>query len=56
MAKKKKYVPRKDDDWNEEAAKEHKQVIREKEKNIKDRYNKWWDSDKRKWKEGFDGH
>jgi len=51
--KKKKYEARKDDDWDEEATIEHRQNIKEKEKYIRDKYKKWWDSDNRRWKEGF---
>ena len=35
MAKKKKYVPQEDDDWDAEEAKEHRQIIRAKEIAIK---------------------
>ena len=56
MAKKKKYVPRKDDDWDAEEAKEHRQIIREKEKAIREKYDKWWDTENKKWKKGFKGH
>ena len=56
MAKKKKYVRRKDDNWDAEANKEHKRVIAEKEKDIVEKYKKWWDEEKRGWKKGFDGH
>jgi len=53
MAKKKKYVPRKDDDWDIEEAREHRRIIKEKEKSITQKYNKWWDNDKHKWKAGY---
>ena len=56
MAKKKRYVPREDEDWNEEEAKEHRRVIREKEKQIQNKYKKGWDHELRQWKEGVDGH
>ena len=51
--KKKKYEARKDDDWNEDDAKVHRKTIKEKEKYISGKYKKWWDSEKRRWKEGF---
>jgi len=54
MAKKKQYVPQKDDDWNESADKEHRRIIKEKERSIRERYKKGWDDVNRKWKEGFD--
>ena len=53
MAKKKKYVPRKDNDWDAEEAKEHRQIIREKEKAIREKYDKWWDTENKTWKKGF---
>ena len=53
MAKKKNYVPRKDDDWNEEEAKEHRNIIRTKEKLIAKKYKQWWDSDNNKWRKEF---
>ena len=56
MAKKKNYVPKTKDDWNVEEAKEHRKVIEEKSKAIAEKYKKWWDTDKRKWREGFSGH
>ena len=34
MAKKKKYVPKKEDDWDVEEAKEHRKIIEEKSKAI----------------------
>jgi len=56
MAKKKKYIPKKDDDWDMEAAKEHRQIIKDKEKEIANKYKKWWDDKNGKWKKGFEGH
>ena len=53
MAKKKKYTPKEDDDWDMEAAIEHRKIITEKEKAIKNKYKKWWDQKNKKWKEGF---
>ena len=56
VAKKKKYVARKDDDWNSEANKEHKRIIADKEKRIVEKYREWWDDKNHKWKKGFSGH
>ena len=56
MAKKKTYQPSKNDNWNEEASKEHRRIIAKKEKEIRDKYKKWWDSDIHQWKDGFNGH
>ena len=56
MAKKKKYTPQKDDDWNAEDARDHRRTIRENEKRINNKYKKWWDVDTKSWKEGFEGH
>ena len=56
MDKKKKYVPRKDDNWNLEADKEHQRVLAEKEKKIIEKYRRWWDDEKKGWKKDFDGH
>jgi hypothetical protein len=56
MAKKKKYVPSKDDDWDEEEIKKHRLVIKDKEVAINKKYKRWWDTKKKKWKPGFDGH
>ena len=56
MAKKKKYVPQKDDDWDVEADREHRRIVGEKEKAIKAKYQRWWDQDKGTWKKGFKGH
>jgi hypothetical protein len=54
MAKKKKtYTPKKDDDWDMEAAIEHRKIITEKEKVIRNKYKKWWDQKNGKWKAGF---
>ena len=50
MAKKKKYTPRPDDDWDAEEAKEHRRVIRQKEKEIAQKYKQYWDSEKKSWK------
>ena len=52
MAKKKKYTPQKDDDWDFEADKEHRRIIAEKEKSIKESYKKWWDKKSNSWKKG----
>lgn len=56
MAKKKRYVPREDEDWDEEEAKEHRQIIRTKEAAIKNKYKKWWNVETRTWEKGFKGH
>ena len=56
MAKKKQYAPKKDDDWDEEAMKEHRRVILEKSKAITEKYKKWWDFERHCWKDGFPGH
>ena len=56
MAKKKKYVPKTDEDWNEQEARDHRKTIRAKEKAIIKKYKQWWDPKKGDWKEGFDGH
>ena len=53
MAKKKKYVPQEDDDWDAEEAREHRQIIRAKEKAIKAKYKKWWNTDTKNWRKGF---
>lgn len=50
MAKKKKYIPRKDEEWDMEEAKEHRRVIAEKEKAIGQRYKKFWDIKNGCWK------
>ena len=54
--KKKKYTPRKDDDWDIEGARMHRQVIAEKSKAITEKYKTWWDSENKNWKKGFMGH
>ena len=56
MAKKKEYIPPKNDEWDEEVAKEHRRIIGESEKAIAKKYKRWWDSKKHCWKEGFSGH
>lgn len=56
MAKKKKYTPRKDDNWDAETNKKHKIVIAEKEKEIIEKYRRWWDNEKGGWKKDFGGH
>ena len=50
MAKKKKYTPREDPDWDIEEAKEHLRIIREKEKAIGEKYKKFWDKKNGCWK------
>jgi hypothetical protein len=54
--KKKKYTPRKDDDWDIEEARKHRQAVAEKSKVITEKYKMWWDEDKHRWKRGFEGH
>ena len=39
-----------------EEFREHLKIIDEKSKAISEKYKKWWDSDKRGWKRGFDEH
>lgn len=56
MAKKKKYKPNENDDWDIESDREHRRVIMEKQKQISAKYKKWWDVENKKWKEGLDGH
>ena len=56
MAKKKKYMPKKDDDWDLEKAREHQKIINEKSKKITEKYKKWWDQEAGTWKKGFKGH
>ena len=56
MAKKNKYVPKKDDDWDAESVKRFRQTIKEKSKAINEKYRKWWDKDTRNWKKNFPGH
>tara|TARA_R110002020_G_scaffold103752_3_gene243108 strand:- start:17073 stop:17252 length:180 start_codon:yes stop_codon:yes gene_type:complete len=56
LVEKKKYVPRKDDDWDADADREHRRVILEKSKAISEKYRTWWDSKKKSWKKGFTGH
>ena len=56
MAKKKKYTPKKDDDWDIEEAREHRRIITEKSKAITEKYKLWWDSEKHTWKKEFRGH
>lgn len=53
MAKKKKYIPPPKDDAELQKMREHWKVINEKTKKIAERYRKWWDKDKKKWKEGY---
>jgi hypothetical protein len=53
MTKKKKYTPRKGDDWSIEKAREHGKEITDKEKAIAKKYKQWWDIKNKKWKDGF---
>ena len=54
--KKKKYKPKEDDDWDEQVAREHCKAIDEKTRAISEMHKKWWDTDKHRWKDGFEGH
>ena len=56
MVKKKKYKPNEHDDWDEQAAHEHRKAIDEKTKVISETYKKWWDKEKHTWKKGFSRH
>lgn len=56
MAKKKEYEPKENDDWDLEAAREHRKTIEEKSKAISDTYKKWWDKKNHTWKKGFREH
>ena len=56
MAKKKKYLPPDNDKWNYEEDKEHRRIIKEKEKYIREKYKKWWDKESNSWKEGGPQH
>jgi len=56
MAKKKEYVPTKNDGWDEESDKEHRRIISEKQKEIGERYRKWWDKESNSWKKGKPQH
>jgi hypothetical protein len=54
--KKTRYKPPKADKAELEEFREHTRTINEKSKAVLEKYKKWWDTDKRKWKEGFSGH
>ena len=57
MGKKKaKFKPPKIEQGEMEELREHGRVINEKSKDISEKYKKWWDTDKKKWKDGFKGH
>ena len=56
MAKKKKYQKPKADEAEIQAFREHTKLINSRIKEITEKYRKWWDKDKRTWKEGFKGH
>ena len=56
MAKKKTYEPQKNDTWDFEADKEHRRIIAEKEKSIRETYQKWWDKESNSWKKGKPQH
>ena len=51
--KKKKYIPKKADERELQEFKDHLKMINEKTKNIVEKYRKWWDKEKKSWKEGF---
>ena len=51
--KKKKYIPKKADERELQEYKDHLKMINEKTKNIVEKYRKWWDKEKKTWKEGF---
>jgi len=54
MGKKKtKYIPKSDDDWDAEEVKQFRRRIKNKRKEITEKYRKWWDKDNRCWKDGF---
>lgn len=55
MAKKKKYTPKEDNEWDEDKIKEHGRVIRGKEVILHAKYKRWWDSKKHRWKPDFPG-
>ena len=54
--KKKKFSKPKTDEQELQRFREHLKMINEKNKAIAEKYRKWWDKDKRTWKEGFKGH
>ena len=57
MARKKtKYKPPKADKAELEEFKKHIRTMNEKSKAISEKYKKWWDTEKKDWKEGFSGH
>jgi hypothetical protein len=53
MAKKKKYTAPKEDKKEIEEFKEHSKLIDEKIKAISATYKRWWDKDKKTWKQGY---
>jgi len=53
VAKKKKYSPPSDNEWDFESDKEHRRIISEKQKKIGEKYRKWWDKKRKRWKEGY---
>ena len=54
--KKKKYISPKIDQKVLEDFREHLKLMNEKSKAISEKYQKWWDSENKKWKDGFAGH
>ena len=51
--KKKKYIANKTDEKELQEFRDHLKMINEKTKNIVEKYRKWWDKEKKTWKEGF---
>ena len=51
VAKKKKYTPKTDDDWDEDEMKKHRRTIKDKEKAITAKYKKFWDQERGQWKD-----
>ena len=56
MAKKKVYKAQDIDEDEMARFKEHSKLMNQKSKTISEKYRKWWDKDKKTWKEGFKGH
>ena len=56
MVKKKVYKAQDIDEDEMARFKEHSKLMNQKSKAISEKYRKWWDKDKKTWKEGFKGH
>jgi hypothetical protein len=56
MAKKKTYKAPKTDKEELERFKQNERLMAEKAKEMQRKYKKWWDFEKRCWKDGFPGH